>query len=302
MPNQKKLPGPEVVSLNSREPRTPTPEPSTSCTVTSLLKALDSTNVDENDMTAVFSRAGEIPKEDRARSEQVVGTLEFRNWVMARGASKLLIHGEYDGPEYSGVSPLSALCAALVKAERTRPEFVTLVFFCGRHLNQGRDGHIGASGLMRSLIAQLLRQYPSACPDALGSDISLSEIKDGDLEILISLFIGVACRLPASKTLVIFIDGVQLYERRQFREGLHQVVGKLVELVDDEGPMQNTFKVFLSSLWQTRTRELHRMFSKDQAILSMQSMQDTGQGFSRSRIANAIRREPDHFSEEDSEA
>lgn len=253
-------------------------------------------------MIAVFSRAGEFPEEDRARAEQVVGTLEFRNWVVTRGASKLLVHGEYDGPEYSEVSPLSGLCAALVQAVRTRPEFVTLVFFCGRHLNQRRDDHTGASGLMRSLVAQLLRQCPSACPNALGSDISFAEIEDGDLEVLISLFTDVACRLPASKTLVIFIDGVQLYERRQFREGLHEVVDKLVELADDEGPMQSTLKVFLSSPWQTRTRELHRIFSRDQAILSMESMQDTGQGLSRSGIANAIGSGPGYFPEEDVEA
>lgn len=253
-------------------------------------------------MAAVLSRAGEFPKEDRARAEQVVGTLEFRNWVVARGGSKLLVHGEYGGPEYSEVSPLSALCAALVQAVRTRPEFVTLVFFCGRHLDQRRDDHIGASGLMRSLIAQLLRQCPWACPDALGPDMSLGEIEDGDLEVLISLFFDVACRLPASKTLVIFIDGVQLYERMKFREGLYQVVDRLVELADDDGAMQSTLKVFLSSPWQTRTRELHRIFSRDQAILSMESMQDTGQGLSRSGIENAIGREPDHFPDEDSEA
>ncbi|KAJ4392293.1 hypothetical protein N0V93_005918 [Gnomoniopsis smithogilvyi] len=298
----KNLNGPEVVSIYSKESESPTPEPSTVCTAQILTELLGSTDVDEDDIEAVSDLVGTFDEEDRARAEQIVDTSAFREWMVARGPSKLLIHGDYDNADYPEVSPLSGLCADLVQTVRTRPDFVGLVYFCGRHFNPRWDNNAGPRGLLRSLIVQILQQCPSACPDTLDADMSLGEIEDGDFEILLRLFTVVACRLPVSKTLVVLIDGVQLYEQSRFQVGLHQFVDELIELADDQGPMQSTLKIFMSSPIQTRTKEIYRAFSRGRAILEMGTMQDTGQGLNRDGVIDAMMRGLDSLSDEDWEA
>ncbi|KAF3765640.1 hypothetical protein M406DRAFT_88481 [Cryphonectria parasitica EP155] len=297
----------DVATIHSAESRLPISEPralpasDNSITPQTLLELLDSTAVDEEDMDAIFDRAGAFSSEDRGRAEQVVSMSAFRDLFASPGASKLLVHGEYDS-NYPEISPLSALCASLVRALRTRPAFVCLVFFCGRHLGRRDDNNTGVSGLMRSFVSQLLRQCPSVCPDTLGPEISMSEIEDDNPEHLAMLFVDMAHRLPHSTTLVVLIDGVLLYERKQLREGLHDVVDMLVRLAEDDELMHSTVKILLTSPSETRTHELNNTFRDHGAVVSMRSMLDTGQGPSRSGVARKLEEGLSDGSNADAEA
>jgi hypothetical protein len=277
------------------ESRAPTPEPGAlpdperTFTPQALLDILDSPNVDEQDMDTINDRAGGFHGEDRGRAEQVVSTSVFRDWIVHRGSSRLLVHGDYDINDYPEISPLSVLCVTLVQALRTRLGFGSLIFFCGRHLGQRHGENTGASGLLRSFIAQLLRQCPSACHDTLNPSISPSEIENGDLKHLTKLFAALVHQLPNTTTLVVTIDGVLVYERKRYREGLYEVVDMLAKLDEEEELTRSPIKILLTSPTETRTRELRETFSKQNAILSMRSRQDTGQGPSRSGVTRKIK-------------
>ncbi|KAI1108258.1 hypothetical protein F5Y14DRAFT_457230 [Nemania sp. NC0429] len=284
----------EAVSIYTMESRGATPQPENlpdpdrTCTLQTLLDILDSTDLDEQDMDIVIDRAAVFPEADSGRAEQVVSTSVFRDWVVYKGSSRLLIYGDHGDNDYPEISPLSALCVTLVKALRTRPNFVSLVFFCGRHLGRGHDENTGTSGLMRSFIVQLLRQCPSAYPDTLDLQASLSEIENDNLEYLTNLFAGLVRQLPTSTTLVVMIDGVLVYERQEHREGLYEVIDMLTELAEDEELLHNPVKILLTSPTQTRTKKLHETFRGKNGILSMGSMHNTGQGPSRSGVTRKI--------------
>ena len=289
--------------MHSAESRGPTPElkplpdAESPCTIQKLFDVIDSNSIVQEDMDFILDRTGAFLSEDRGRAEQVVDTAKFRHWLVHRGASMLLVHGDYDIADYPEISPLSTLCVTLMQALQTQPGFVSLAFFCGRHLSQQGIRNPGASDMMRSFIEQLLRQCPSACPDTLGSEISLDEIEKGNLDHLIRLFTALIHRLPTSMTLMMFIDGVYLYERRKYCEELYEVIDMLVKMVESEESMQSTVKILLTSQQETRTRELNGAFRSRNAILSMRSMHDTGHGPSRSGGANRIAKEISNASE-----
>ncbi|KAK5637229.1 hypothetical protein RRF57_012942 [Xylaria bambusicola] len=294
LPHSKKHFGPEVISIYSMESRAPTPEPETqlglerTCPPQGPFDILCSSNVDEQDMEAVIDRAGGFPDEDRGHAEQVINMPVFRDWVVYRGSSRLLVHGDYDPNDYPEISPLSALCVTLVKALRTRPGFVGLAFFCGQHVGQRHDHQTGPRGLMREFVVQMLRQSPSACLDTLGSSRSLSEIENSDLNQLIQLFPSLVRKLPTSTTLVVIIDQVYVYEQREYCEGLCKVINMLVKLAEDEELIRNPIKILLTSPTETRTRELYEVFRNQNSILSMRSMPNTGQGPSKSAVDKKI--------------
>lgn len=268
----------EEESERSAESRTPTPEPkatspSAPISPEELVRLLDCTRTDEEDMGFILDRATAFSTEDRGRAEEVVDTQEFRNWITNHEKSSLrdsalLIHGDYDLGDYPEISPLSALCVAFVQMLRTRPDYIGLVFFCGRHLEQRHDSNPGPSGLMRCLIAQLVRQCPAVFPQMQESETSLEDIRQSqnNLAYLISIFAEMVHQLPVSNTLFILLDGVFLYERSKYRENLLQVINGLLELTNTK------LKMLVTSPAETRTRDLSMPFRKCKAILSMKSM------------------------------
>lgn len=240
-------------------------------------------------MAFILGRATAFSAEDRGRAEEVVETREFRNWVTSKersslGDGALLIHGDYDLGDYPEISPLSALCVAFVQMLRIRHEYIGLVFFCGRHLEKPHDSNPGPSGLMRSLIAQLVRQHPAVFTQMQEPGISLEDIRESqnNLSYLISLFAAMVRQLPVSNTVFVLLDGVLFYERFKYRENLLQVINGLLELTN------NQFKMLVASPAETRTRDLSTPFRKRKAILSMKSMPNTGRGPSRRGVAKRI--------------
>ncbi|KAK1530755.1 uncharacterized protein CCOS01_05858 [Colletotrichum costaricense] len=205
----------------SVESRTPTPEPrvisppEVAVSPEELVRSLDGTRTDEEDMAFILDRATAFSAEDRGRAEEVVETREFRNWVTSNersslGDGALLIHGDYDLGDYPEISPLSALCVAFVQILRTRHEYIGLVFFCGRHLETPQDSNPGPTGLMRSLIAQLVRQHPAVFTQMQEPRISLEDIREtqNNLSYLISLFAAMIRQIPVSNTVFVLLDGV----------------------------------------------------------------------------------------------
>ena len=180
-------------------------------------------NIDEEDLYNVSNRAGQILYEDRGRAEQVIGTTEFRDWFLDSNSTKLLIHGDFDTMD--DVSPFSVLCATLHHAFRSTQGVIGLVFFCGCHII--RDEYFGGAVMIRSLIAQLLRQFPFAAIEGdFGSVIDLDNTNQ-----LCHYFIQLIRRLPSNMTVFCLIDGIKEYEREDYLHGMDDVIYSLLDLV-----------------------------------------------------------------------
>ncbi|KAK1762140.1 hypothetical protein QBC33DRAFT_581943 [Phialemonium atrogriseum] len=223
--------------------------------------------LDKEDMDAVLDRAGTMPADDRGRAEHVVATRHFRHWMLRRDMARLLVHGDFDSPE--SVSPLSVLAK-----------------------EEEEEDAAGPGLLMQSFIAQLLLQCPYTSPPTLPPNVSLDNLEAGDVDQLCIVFSLMARRLPASATLVVLVDGLMVYLRRQFRDDMDTVLDALLGLGDrdkDGAPrVRCSVKLLLMSPQPTRSRDLVKVFRSCGGLLSMEAMYDSGQGPGRSGVGGQL--------------
>lgn len=244
-------------------------------------------NFDETDLQHMASRAEEMFHQDRGRAQQVVTTQLFRNWLGSPNSSKLLVHGDFKTA--GDVSPFSTLCAVLAHTFRESGRYISLVFFCGRHL--AWDEHHGGVVMMRSLIAQLLRQFPAQYfqPD---SQMFIQSMDLRSVESLCSLFTHLVGQIPPRTPVICIIDSVNLYETDDYLDDLASVILSLVSLVDDGSRGgRPPLKLLLTS--PRPTVEVRRIFDLDpQGLLHMESLpwigSNLGVGELQERLASGM--------------
>ncbi|EKJ77467.1 hypothetical protein FPSE_02340 [Fusarium pseudograminearum CS3096] len=244
-----------------------TPQPLTLPVLTprQLWSQLSIPNLDEVDLQHIAGRAEEMFQQDRGRAQQIVTMSLFRSWIDSAQSTKLLIHGSFRAA--GDVSPLSTLCTVLSLTFRQTGRFISLVFFCGRHLVW--DDYHGGAVMIRSLIAQVLRQYPT---QYLSPEVHSCLRNMGDIDTLCDLFRILLGQIPPSIPVVCLIDGINRYETEEYLDDMATVILRLVELVDVSSHGRNTcFKLLLAS--SLPTREVQRVFGGDQnALLHMENV------------------------------
>lgn len=221
-------------------------------------------NLDEMDLERALCSAGDIILEDRGRAEQVLSTPDFGRWISSPGAAKLLVHGEFDstGAADRPVSPFSVLCATMVKSLRLRAA-VSLVFFCGCHL--AYDEHRGSRAMIRSLLAQLLRQFPATHVEA-DPRVGVPELGRASEAQLCGLFARLVRQLPPGTPVFCLIDGINAYESELFLDGMDTVVLALLGLVDESlAAGRVNFKLLLTS--PQPTVEVRKAFDQEPGTL-----------------------------------
>ncbi|KAF2824204.1 hypothetical protein CC86DRAFT_51818 [Ophiobolus disseminans] len=149
--------------------------------------------------------------------------------------------GDFDGTT-NRTSPMTVVCATMARGFRRPPIIVSLTFFCGYHLVN--DDNKGGLAMIRSLLAQLLRQFPYSSITPL-PDISTHDIEAGDIVKLCKLFNHVVRQLQQGTPVFCFIDGINEYEREEYVHTMDKVVVSLKDLVQ-YGSAAN-FKLLLTS-------------------------------------------------------
>ncbi|KAI1770468.1 kinase-like domain-containing protein [Hypoxylon cercidicola] len=223
-------------------------------------------DIDTVDMEKIEEKGKEIRPEDRVRAEQIIQEQKFRDWLKSPKSGKLLIQGGFIG---NMTCPLSIFCTTLAKTTRPWSSFLCLVWFCGRNteylepdtessdancgrswdpkLGQDKDDCYGYAykqriikKMMRSLIAQLLRDYDFGPRNLLPPDVDPDSIKNcHSLSQLRRLFRWLVRQLPKEVTLFCLIDGIDTYEGDDFAKPMHLCLGDIIKLpiADDVSPM-----------------------------------------------------------------
>ena len=167
----------------------------------------------------------------------VVGILrssQMQDWVN-NVAGALLIQGHFD--ETSPFSPLSFLNASFVKYFRHCQSFISLAFLCGGHsINKN-----GPLVMIRSLMAQLLQQYP-VCSSSTLNSIRRSAALGQNFREMCRHFVCFAKEVPAGIPIYCLIDGIHFYENEP------GVLDFLTELDESKA----TTKILLTSHTTTR--------------------------------------------------
>ncbi|KAH9903911.1 hypothetical protein F4778DRAFT_71921 [Xylariomycetidae sp. FL2044] len=245
-----------------------------------LIAILDTPDVVLSDIEHIWRTRELIPAEHRSRAERLLAARQFQTWTLSPGSSELLIHGDFDGIHY--VSGLSWFCCSILRALSDDSRFGNLAHLCGRHPDE-RDPIIGGTGLMRSLVSQLLRQYPVDLSH-LEQDINLSLVKSNHADQLCNLFSWVLYRLPQDSVVFCLVDGIKYYERQEYLEDMSEVLRHLLDVRVDRR-VKCVFKLPVTS--PSSTRYVREAF-EEECIISMTSIVRTGEHPSDVRVARCF--------------
>lgn len=213
-----------------------------------LERILDIPDIDIADMKQIEAKAWKVDPDQRVQAEGITKLQQFKDWMLSPSSSKLLVHGCFSGlPMY--LSPLSLFCIGLTTALRARERFYSLVFFCGLHLDPDNDNgglHVGGHAMIKSLVAQLLRQH-AFDTRSLPDDIMPLD----DVNRLCTLFGWLVGQLPRNITLVCLIDGIEYYEREAYLQEMTKVLIYILELITERN-LAVDFKILVTSPGKSR--------------------------------------------------
>lgn len=228
--------------------------------------ALTIYELDKSDLRNVKDQA--VPIRYRSRTRQILQTSQFKNWIVMPGSCELLIEGDFQPSTPHYISALSQFCATLTHALRAKDQYMSLVFFCGSHVEED-DHFVGGRAMAASLIAQLLGQQPRDVPP-LHAQVQLGSFGDTPIKHLCDLFSLLVHRLPGHLSIVCLVDGLGYYETDEYEDDMLQVLRCLLSLAR-AGDIAATFKLLATN--PTATDQIQDLFSDGgSSFLSMASL------------------------------
>ena len=174
------------------------------------------------------------------RASYVARSQKLKYWLVnARTSTALLILGNSSEADTLS-SPLSFIAAELahncVETDSTK----ALAYFCGQHTDSWRDPRANATGLIVSLITQLLSQPGEESVDAMFNLAFIDDemcrlIRQDDIEALCDLFKTLVLQIKTFKVVMCVIDTISIYETAERRALTSYVLAVLMEIVEETG-------------------------------------------------------------------
>ena len=185
---------------------------------------------------------------------------QFQDWMASAVSEVLFINCASQGSVQD--NPATFLCAHFVHAVQT--SFVrsgALSFFCKEHSKE-TDPNYGASGILKSLLGQLLLRFPN---------LDYSHLKNRawkkvfDVDSLYGAIESLLAQLAPQVVLFCAIDGINLYEEH---ESVYDEVEEVTEFLVDlsQRPGGCAFKLIMTCSWNSR-RLYKLMPNQDQNVL-----------------------------------
>ncbi|KAL5090384.1 hypothetical protein Trisim1_004576 [Trichoderma cf. simile WF8] len=236
-----------------------------------LRQLLNMLDVDLRDLAYVADKKEQFPPKQRLLAEQIVNTQLFRNWVVSPTSSKLLVHWDSRLPKViEGVSPLSVFCMTMTQALRAKERFVSMMWFCGRHIDaEETRGCVRGRAMIASLIDQLLRQHTFDAHLLSSTAINLVGLQEGNLDTLIEVLCYLVRQLPPTVSIFFIIDNAALFERDEFESEALQVFSILIRLSQDTS-MPASVKLLLTST--PGTTIIRSAFESEDLILNVEGL------------------------------
>lgn len=217
--------------------------------------------------------------ENQNRSKWLMSDRKIGHWLRSSRSRKLQINGN---STFDRVSPISFFCGLLIQSLKPVDSIVILSYFCGLTDPKGsnaRPQRSGSSGLLRSLLTQLIKQWKFGKIKCLTKE-DLEQLKRSGPELSLRdemlVFRKLVAALPESQPLFIIVDGISYYEEGEYKtetKGIVSEVNALLRHVDVKAMM----KVFVSS--PTRSFEVKEYFEEYEIIEMPSNISGTMAGF-----------------------
>lgn len=254
---------------------------------------LEPADMDLADIWFINDRKEQLSESQRPQAEQVIGSIDFHDWIVSPFPAKLLVQWDYHGRRprtVAGVSPLSVFCTTMAQALRANSNnndrFLSVLWFCGRHLDRAGAAGPRESGhaMLVSLLDQLLRAHEFDMW-ALCRDTDPEDLYEGNHDAaLVGLLVCLVRQLPATTTLFFIVDGVSVLEREEVSGDGLGVLSSLLALTHDRS-LQATVKVMFTS---TPGTEVVREGFEDGSIIEVGALSRLGLPASEERVAREL--------------
>lgn len=153
----------------------------------------------------------------------------LRKWLNHPRSKIILVNGNKTGTEV--FPPTTFLAAKMVETLQAIEPIITLQFFCSLHATANSDVKDNAITMLKSLIAQLLLS-DVAWDLAFISQENVDRIEGNDLEILCRVFFRLLQQLPNMTFLYWTIDGINFYERTEWRGDFLRIINELLNIIE----------------------------------------------------------------------
>ncbi|KAH7111187.1 hypothetical protein EDB81DRAFT_367857 [Dactylonectria macrodidyma] len=217
------------------------------------------------DLGFVLRKYHEFSPKALGRAKYLMETSEFHGWFLSTGSEILLVDGHCDDQSIGRLAPTSLTCAGLVETyvhedynstalTLAQTPRIILYFFAGEHINSNNGLH-GPHGLIRSLVYQLLLQWPEdGLPDPRLFRSQLNAARSaGELSTtsLCFIFEQLVCQLSSDFPVCCIIDGVSYFETSLYgwRDDLTNIVNCFLSCKEAKSAYegQGTIKFLLVS-------------------------------------------------------
>ncbi|KAI0436817.1 hypothetical protein F4803DRAFT_540906 [Xylaria telfairii] len=196
----------------------------------------------------------------------------FRDWVKRSDkSSALLVHGNLEPGTLSSITPLSHLCAQIVKEFSNQQNVIVLSYFCGFHARP-RDKDANAASMLCQLIGQLLTHPLASAANVIRSiDVHhLKKIKSKDLGVLRQVFSSLIHHLQTCQIIIICIlDSISFYEINARLKNTQKVLKTLMSVVRMQQQIRGRDTNMVLKLMITdaaRSKRAYELFKADERI------------------------------------
>jgi hypothetical protein len=183
-----------------------------------------------------------LPFAHQDRAEYIMCSPSLRTWITSPDSQPLILNGNVENEVISCVSFVSAMLVRTLQ-DIGGESVMVVSHFCALHRRE-KEGHVGPSGMVGSLIGQLLAQHR-------GFDFSFyrrsqnAKLADGDTRTLTDILTELIRQLPVKTALFCIIDSVSSYEGSDLRRDTCEVVEALFQLT--EHPTDTVVKILVTS-------------------------------------------------------
>ncbi|CAK48199.1 uncharacterized protein An07g04490 [Aspergillus niger] len=222
-----------TISLSSTNSRD---SASTTVTPIELLGILGvSPHTAAQDLEIVLQEGSKFRSSYLGRVRWLARTDEFTEWLRSPQSSLLLVDARLDTSPAIMVTPMSIFVSTLIYSLISSPDCLPLFFFASLHDEDGDRELSGPTGMMRSLITQLLFSDKLATPSLqfLGRGF-LNACESNNIKALCELFRRLILQIPPNVQVICLLDGTAAYETGSLTgEEIDYVAALFQRLVED---------------------------------------------------------------------
>lgn len=201
------------------------------------------------DVNRIRQQGTNVAAEGRELARKIMVMAQFTEWMQKDESRMLLVDGHCKNLGNAKTSPLSVLCASLASNLAQSDSLVILQYYCGHYGLDTNDLPAGPLGLIKSLVAQLLRKSDDVLPNNLQLDRELYErVKSDDVDSLCEIFAVLFSQIDRDKITLCIIDEIAEFEgeRGQWGDGMSLIAFQLRWMVH-KFPGPQRLKVLMTS-------------------------------------------------------